>query len=73
MLRMYTMFNNEQRASDTDQLRSASDGFMKFLNKKASKDENWKFWIQFILHDFMAFISLYLAVKSNDWNLRTSG
>ena len=43
---------------------------MEFLNKKASKDENWKFWIQFVLNDCMAFISLYLAVRSNNWNLR---
>ena len=70
MLKVYTTFNNESRVQNTDQLCSVSDGFMEFLNKKASEDENWKFWIQFVLHDCMAFINLYLAARSNNWNLR---
>ena len=70
MLKVYTTFNNEQRVSDKDQLHSAYDGFTEFLHKKASEDENWKFWIQFVLHDCMAFVSLYLAVRSKSWDLR---
>ena len=70
MLKVYNVFIRERKTTDTDQLCSASDGFTEFLNEKASNDENWKFWIQFVLRDCMAFISLYLAMRSNDWNLR---
>ena len=70
MLNVYTAFNNKQGVSDRDQLHSAYDGFTEFLHKKTTEDENWKFWIQFILHDCMAFISLYLAVRSKNWDPR---
>ena len=70
MLKVYNVFIRERKTTDTDQLCSAPDGFTEFLNEKASNDENWKFWIQFVLRDSMAFISLYLAMRSNDWNLR---
>lgn len=63
MLRTYNR-HTEKTPQDTDQLSKG------FIDKKASKDENWKFWTQFVMKDFMAFIGLYLAIRSDNWNLR---
>ena len=32
-------------------------------------DETWRFWVQFVFQDAMAYVSLFLAIQSGDWNL----
>lgn len=44
--------------------------FSSFLNIMASNDYNWKFWVQFVFKDAMAYIGLYLAIRSGNWKLR---
>ncbi len=44
--------------------------FRQFLQKMADQDETWRFWIQFVLEDAMAYVGLFLAVRSGDWYLR---
>ena len=36
----------------------------------SSSDETWKFWMQFAFVDAMAYVGLFLALRSGDWQLR---
>ena len=36
----------------------------------SSKDTNWKFWVQFVFKDAMAYTGIYLAIRSSNWELR---
>ena len=36
----------------------------------ASNDDICRFWVQFVFVDAMAYISLYLAIRSGNWQLR---
>ncbi len=44
--------------------------FRRFLQKMAQSDYTWRFWIQFVFEDAMAYIGLFLAIRSGNWNLR---
>ena len=46
------------------------DDFRDFLTTLASRDSTWKFWVQFVFEDAMAYLGLYLAIRSGNWNLR---
>ena len=41
-----------------------------FLHKKASEDKNWTLWIQFVLHDWLAYNNIHVAVRTKSWDLR---
>ena len=47
--------------------------FHDFIQKMARIDDTWRFWVQFVFVDAMAYISLFLAVRSGDWDLRLAG
>ena len=38
-------------------------------NLHGIKGENWQFWGQFVLKDCSVFLTLYLAVRTGDWEL----
>ena len=44
--------------------------FKSFLQERARSDDTWRFWVQFIFQDAMAYIGLYLSIRSGDWELR---
>ena len=44
--------------------------FHRFLKKMGSEDETWKFWVQFVLEDGLAYVGLFLAIRGGDWQLR---
>jgi hypothetical protein len=46
--------------------------FQEFLVKKSSNSANWKFWSQFVLRDGLAYVGMYLAIRSGNWNLRVA-
>ena len=43
--------------------------FKKYIQTMAKKDDTWKFWTQFLFEDAMAYVGLYLATRSGDWDL----
>ena len=46
--------------------------FKQFIQTMARKDDTWRFWVQYVFVDAMAYISLFLAIRSGDWHLRMS-
>lgn len=46
--------------------------FEKFVSEKTLSDDTWRFWHQFVFVDCMAYVSLYLAIRSSNWKLRMS-
>ena len=60
-------------ASVTGLMQSASfsfDKFWIFIEKMCHSDETWKFWVQFVFVDALAYVGLFLALRSGDWQLR---
>ena len=47
------------------------ENFRAFIQKMARTDDTWRFWVQFVFEDAMAYISL-LAIRSGDWDLRVA-
>ena len=60
-----TLCRNEEEAR-TNTLKH----FQAFVEEKAKEDDNWWFWAEFIFKNGLAFISLYMSVRSSQWNLR---
>ena len=44
--------------------------FSTFLEKLAATDCTRKFWVQFVFQDALAYLGLYLSIRSGDWDLR---
>ena len=44
--------------------------FTEYLQSMADQDDTWKFWKQYVLEDALAYIGLYLAIRSGDWYQR---
>ncbi len=51
----------------------ASTLFIEFVEKRAQDDDTWRLWKQFVFTDCMAYLSLYLGIRSSNWKLRMSG
>ena len=48
------------------------DEFCLFVQKSARMDNTWRFWVQFVFEDAMAYVSLFLAIRSGNWDLRVA-
>ena len=44
--------------------------FEMFMEEQTLKYQTWHFWSQFIFEDCFAYISLYLSIRSGQWDLR---
>lgn len=51
-------------------LEGLHDEFKAFTFEKCARDETFKFWHQFVHKDCFAYLSLYLAIRSGNWELR---
>jgi hypothetical protein len=53
-----------------EDLQGLNEEFDRFVHKMCKENENFRFWSQYIHKDCMAFICLYLAGRSANWDLR---
>ena len=44
--------------------------FKTFIRHMAITDDTWKLWVQFVFVDAMAYVGLFLSIRSGDWHLR---
>lgn len=59
-------------AIPTELLTQNYDRFKIFMRRLAQQDATWRFWIQCVFDDLLAYVGLYLAMRSGDWCLRTA-
>ena len=41
-----------------------------YIEQMAKQDDNWTFWSRFVFRDCLAYIGLFLALRSENWPLR---
>lgn len=46
------------------------EDFDRFMQSMASRDQSWRFWQQFVLEDCLAYLGLFLAIRTGNWDLR---
>ena len=61
---------NHKVADINKQLGNSFKQFYAFVHTMAARDRTWKFWMQFVFEDAMAYIGFYLAIRSGDWDTR---
>ena len=44
--------------------------FHSYIEQMAKQDDNWTFWSRFVFRDCLAYIGLFLALRSENWPLR---
>ena len=44
--------------------------YEEFIRHMAITDDTWKLWVQFVFVDAMAYVGLFLSIRSGDWHLR---
>ena len=64
----------ENNFKNFNEISTLLDGFeeefQNFTAIQCAVDENFKFWHKFIHQDCFAYISLYLAIRGENWTLR---
>ena len=65
--------NINEMFDDLSERYDFQDQFTQFMNTEMEKDETFKFWGEFVFKDCFAYVSLYLAIRSGNWNLRIAG
>ena len=46
--------------------------FFKFIDDQSQADDTWKLWLKFVFCDCFCYISLFLAIRTSNWQLRMS-
>ena len=63
---------NSYLLSNKKILQEIFDAFRLFIQKMARTDDTWHFWVQFVFEDAMAYLSLFIAICSGNWDLRVA-
>ena len=63
--------NLKEMLSDlSDKYEDFQEDFTTFLREESSKDRTKQFWCQFVFQDCYAYVCLYMAIRSGNWDLR---
>ena len=62
---------NEAVEEITDKARDMT-GFSTFIDVCTTQSQTLQFWCQFLFQDCLAYIALFLAIRSGDWELRVA-
>ena len=54
----------------SDKYEDFQEDFTTFLREESSKDRTKQFWCQFVFQDCYAYVCLYMAIRSGNWDLR---
>ena len=46
--------------------------FTQFIDKCSETNATWRFWSQFVFKDGLAYITLFAAMRSGNWDLRVA-
>ena len=63
---------NHYLLSNGEMLQKYFENFRLFIQKMARIDDTWRFWVQFVFEDAMGYISLFLAIRSGNRDLRVA-
>ena len=59
------------RAFQEEMAESAIEtSFRQYIKERSKIDDTWKFWSRFVLEDFLPYVGLFIAVRSENWPLR---
>lgn len=50
----------------------AINKFQEFVETKSLSDKTWQLWANFVFQDCFCYISLFLSLRTSDWELRVS-
>ena len=56
--------------SDKYMYKDFQEDFTTFLREESRKDKTKQFWCQFVFQDCYAYVCLYMAIRSGNWDLR---
>ena len=68
----FTKAFNDRLTELNTMTATSFQNFKSFLERLANVDKIWKFWVQFVFVDAMAYVGLFLAIRSGDWELRVA-
>ena len=51
---------------------STFEQFNAFVATNSAKDDTWKLWYNFVFQDCYCYVTLFLSIRTSNWNLRVS-
>ncbi len=63
----FSQMFNQQLQAHSDSFLNHFDVFKPFIRTRAQEDDTWRFWVQFVFPDAMAYVGLFLAIRSGNW------
>ena len=66
-----TLQNLHQLPEDlSEKYNNLQQDFSQYMEEQALVNKMWRFWKQFVFKDCFCYVSLYLAMRSGQWDLR---